>query len=117
MDMFTAVRFVDAFQDDNPKTMDSCPGRVNNRDLIAIAVQYNRRFRFFKRKKNIIYREGATRNIWYKRSKCNAGVVIMGFSLSRLKNHPNAIPMQRYAEFFLDDRNPEWLERNDYKLI
>lgn len=127
MNISNVVRLVDAWTDSDPKTRDSCPGKINGYKLIPIAIQYNRRFRFFKRQKHIIYREGDTRNIWYKNSKCNAGIVAMGFSLKRLKNHPKSISMKTYAAVFLgkpdefNDEllayNKEWLARNDYILI
>lgn len=121
------VRFVDAIADKDPKTKDMCPGTINGHKLIPIANQYNRRFRFFRRLKHIIYNEEGTRNIWYKNNKCYPGVVSMGFSLKRLRHHPNAVSMELYATVFLD--NPQqhiielnttafvWLERNDYELI
>lgn len=115
--MSTVVRFVDAWTDNDPKTRDSCPGKINTHDLIPIAIQYNRRFKFFKKQKHIIYNEKGTRNIWYKNSKCNAGVVAMGFSLKRLKNHPKSVSMESYAKKFIDGHNGKWLERNNYKLI
>jgi len=116
MNMKTVVRIVDAYTDSDPSTRDSCPGQINGNDLIRIGVQYNRRFRFFKRIKYIIYREGSTRNIWYKSSKCNVGVVAMGFSRSRLAFHPNAVSMEMYAKYFIDRINLKWLKRNDYEL-
>lgn len=117
MDMSSVVRIVDAWTDNDPKTRDSCPGKINGNDLIPIGIQWNRRLRFFKRQKYIIYQENGTRNIWYKRSKCNAGVVAMGFSLSRLSMHPKSIPMSQYAKYFIDHINPTWLKRNNYQLI
>ena len=125
--MTTVVRLVDDFLDEDHHTRDSCPGTVNKHKLIPIGKQFNRRFRFFKKLKHIIYLEESTRNIWYKNSKCNAGVAAMGFSLKRLHNHPKAVSMKTYAKLFLD--NPfdkvdevnsiasDWLKRNDYELI
>lgn len=127
MDMSNVVRLVDAWTDSDPKTRDSCPGTINGHTLAPIAIQYNRRFRFFKRQKHIIYQEVDTRNIWYKNSKCNAGIVAMGFSLKRLMNHPKAVSMETYASVFLGKPdefnnelltyNKEWLARNNYVLI
>lgn len=125
--MSHVVKLVDAWTDSDPRTRDSCPGKINGHELTSIAIQYNRRFRFFKRQKHIIYFEKGTRNIWYKNSKCNAGIVAMGFSLKRLKNHPKAVSMETYASIFLgkpDEFNAElltynkdWLAKNDYVLI
>lgn len=125
--MSNVVRLVDAWIDNDPKTRDSCPGKINGHELHPIGIQWNRRFRFFKKIKHIIYQEVSTRNIWYKNSKCNAGVVAMGFSLSRLANHPNTVSMEIYSMAFLDNPNDliielgitgaEWLARNDYELI
>lgn len=118
MDMSTVVRLVDAFQDDDYHTRDSCPGTVNKHKLIHIANQTQRRFGFLpKTVKNVIYIEEGTSNIWYKRSKCNAGIVAMGFSLSRLGQHPYAVPMEQYMKFFIDESDPDWLARNDYVLV
>ena len=110
MDMNAVVRIVD-----NPK--DACPGSVYGNKLIKIGVQMERRLFRGKRIKNIIYKEDTTRNIWYKTSNCNAGVVAMGFSTTRLKNHPNAVSMELYAKYFLDKIDPLWLERNDFVLV
>lgn len=115
-DINEAVRFVDDFMDKDPKTRDSCPGKINKHKLIVIGYQKERRLLIFKRIKHIIYREATTRNIWYKNSECNPGVVMMGFSLSRLALHPNAVTMEKYAEYFLDISNADWLERNNYVL-
>ncbi len=118
MDMTTVVRFVDDFEDDDPRTRNSCPGTVNGKKLIHIANQTQRRFGFLpKRVKNVIYLEQGTGNIWYKRSKCNVGIVAMGFSLSRLANHPNAVPMEQYTKYFVDMVDLDWLERNDYVIV
>lgn len=117
MDMSGVVRIVDAWTDNDPKTRDSCPGKINGNQLEPIAIQWNRRLKFWKRQKYIIYQEHGTRNIWYKRSKCNAGVVAMGFSLKRLANHPKSISMEAYAKYFLDNWDSKWLKRNNYQLI
>jgi hypothetical protein len=110
MDFGTVVRIVDNFRD-------TCPGTVNGNKLIPIYRQYNRRLRVFRKLKNIIYLEEGTRNIWYKRSRCNAGVVMMGFSLSRLDEHPKSVTMEQYALYFLDEYDPKWLKRNDFVKI
>ena len=110
MDMNAVVRMVD-----NPK--DSCPGSVFGNKLIPIGHQIERRLFRGKRIKNIIYREDTTRNIWYKSSNCNGGVVAMGFSLSRMTNHPNAVSMNLYSKYFIDKIDPIWLTRNDFVLI
>ena len=116
--MTTVVRFVDDFMDDNYHTRDSCPGTVNKHKLIHIANQTQRRFGFLPRTvKNLIYLEQDTGNIWYKRSKCNVGVVAMGFSISRLDRHPKSVPMEQYTKYFVDESDPEWLARNDYVLV
>lgn len=118
MDMRVVVRFVDDFEDTDPRTRNSCPGTVNGHKLIHIANQTQRRFGFLpKRVKNVIYLEQGTGNIWYKRSKCNVGIVAMGFSLSRLANHPNAVSMEEYTKFFVDEISPAWLAMNDYVLV
>jgi len=111
-----AVRFVDDFQDLDPKTKDSCPGKVNGNKLVLIGKQLERREKGKGKVKHLIYVEEDTRNIWYKNSKCNAGVVMMGFSLTSLGMHPKSVPMEKYAEYFLDNKDPKWLERNDFKL-
>lgn len=115
--MSSVVRFVDAWTDNDPKTRDSCPGTINGNELIHIGNQFSKRFRFFKKRKHIIYNEKGTRNIWYKNSKCNAGIVSMGFSLKRLANHPKAKSMEAYAIKFLDGNSDKWLKRNNYELI
>lgn len=119
MDMTEVVRLVDAFQDDDYHTRDSCPGTVNKHNLLHVANQMQRRKWFFGKKKvkNLIYIEQGTSNIWYKRSKCNAGIVAMGFSLSRLEKHPKAVPMSVYAKYFIDQVDRAWLERNDYVIV
>ena len=128
-DIRSVVRFVDDFEDTDPRTRNSCPGTVNGHKLIHIANQMQRRFGFLpKSVKHLIYQEEGTRNIWYKNSKCNAGVVAMGFSLSYLGKHPNSVPMEKYAFYFLgaerlrDKKNEaeirkEWLARNNFVLV
>jgi len=119
-DIHEAVRLVDAFMDDDYHTRDSCPGTVNNHNLLHIANQMDRRSwwrRARRRVKNLIYIEEGTSNIWYKTSKCNVGVVAMGFSLRRLGMHPNAISMEQYTKYFIDESDLAWLERNDYILV
>jgi len=125
--MTTVVRIVDDWIDKDPATRDSCPGTVYGHKLIPIGRQIQRRL--FRRNtiKHLIFQEENTRNIWYKDSFCNAGVVAMGFSLSRLDMHPKAVPMEVYAEIFLDGVNrlvipvgtsaKEWLKRNDFELV
>src|SRR3990167_1057167 len=102
MDMSTVVRLVDDFVDDNYTTRDSCPGTVFGHDLVPIGKQIQRRFLRRNTIKHLIFVQKNTRNIWYKNSYCDAGVVAMGFSLSRLDKHPKAVPMEVYAELFLD---------------
>jgi hypothetical protein len=117
-DMRSAVRFVDDFMDKDPRTRQTCPGTVNGNKLVLIAKQTSRRFGFLPSKiKNVIFIEKGTRNIWYKRSICNVGVVKMGFSLSRLDTHPSAIPMEEYARRFIDRFDVDWLVRNNYSFI
>ena len=43
--------------------------------------------------------------------------VKMGLSVKRLGFHPKAVSMEQYAKYFLDGLNPDWLERNKYKLV
>lgn len=125
LDINSVVRFVDDWQDNDPKTRDSCAGKVFGHKLVKIGEQIERRWFGRGRVKNVIFVEEGTRNIWYKPSYCNAGVVAMGFSLSRLDFHPSAVSMERYAHYFLgslgdnpiDTQNRlAWLERNDFKL-
>lgn len=127
LDIREVVRLVDDFQDDNYSTRDSCPGKVNGNILRPIGRQIQRRL--FRRNtiKHLIFLEENTRNIWYKDSYCNAGVVAMGFSLSKLELHPKAVPMEVYAQIFLDGVDKlvipvgtsakEWLKRNDFELV
>lgn len=127
MDMSTVVRLVDDFTDDNYSTRDSCPGKVFGHELIPIGRQIERR-RFRKNRiKHLIFVAKDTRNIWYKNSFCDAGVVAMGFSLSLLDKHPKAVPMEVYAELFLDGLDKlvipvgmsarEWMKQNDFELV
>ena len=113
------VRFVDAFQDNDPSTIDTCPGNVNGHNLIRIAHQKQRRLFRKDKVKNIIYLERGTTNIWYKKSKCNAGVVAMGFSLRYLGYHPKAITMIEYYHRFteINAENLSWLDRNDFVMV
>jgi len=127
MDMHLAVRLVDDFEDSDFHTRESCPGTVNGHKLIHIANQIQRRFLRKGTVKHLIFQEEGTRNIWYKNSMCDAGIVVMGFSLSRLKNHPNAVSMEHYAKIFIGtDRvdGPDWMEfrkdwlaQNDFVLV
>lgn len=114
----TAVRFVDAFMDNDPKTRDTCPGTVNGHKLIKIALQKERRIfkKIIRPIKHIIYREEGTRSIWYKQSECNAGVVMMGFSMKEMDWDRKAVPMETYAKYFIDIIDADWLARNDYVL-
>ena len=119
IDISIAVRFVDDYMDKDPKTRDSCPGKVNKHKLVLIGQQRERRIiklLLNKKIKHYIFREEGTRNIWYKNSVCNPGVVMMGFSLSLLKMHPNAVPMEKYAKYFIDNIDAEWLAQNDFVL-
>jgi len=111
------VRFVDDYMDRDPSTRDSSPGKVFGHQLKKIGVQIQRRLFRRGKVKHVIFVEEGTRNIWYKNSFNNAGVVAMGFSLSRLTMHPNAVSMEEYARYFLDDSDPDWLERNDFELV
>lgn len=116
-DINTAVRFVDDYVDHDPKTRNSCPGKVNGHNLILIGKQIERRFFNRGKTKHLIYLEEGTRNIWYKQSNCNAGVVKMGFSLSELDKDSNSVPMEEYAKYFIDKSDPEWLKQNDFVLV
>ena len=117
-DINLAVRFVDDYRDKDPTTRDSSPGKVDGHRLILIGTQKERRLlkKFVWPTKNFIFVEEGTRNIWYKPSFNNAGVVAMGFSLKLLDNHPKAVPMEQYASYFLDKSDPVWLARNDFVL-
>ena len=116
VDINAVVRIVDDFLDDDYHTRDSCPGTVLGHKLIRIGVQIQRRRWRRDSVKHIIYQLENTRQIWYKTSKCNAGVVAMGFSLSQMDWDYQSVPMETYAGYFLSGNDPEWLERNDYKL-
>ena len=117
-DLHNVVRLVDDFQDTDPRTRNSSPGSVNGNQLVMIGVQKERRLlkKAFWPIKNYIFVEYGTRNIWYKQSFNNAGVVKMGFSLSEMKMDKRSVPMEVYAQYFLDGTNPQWLERNDFEL-
>ena len=117
LDIREVVRLVDDFQDDNFSTRDSCPGKVNGNELIPIGRQIERRLFRKSRIKHLIYVEQNTRNIWYKDSHCNAGVIAMGFSIKNLEMHPKSVPMEQYAKYFIDESDPEWLKRNDFELL
>ena len=134
VDINDAVRMVDNWRE-------RCPGKVEQRKLIKIGIQKERRLlrRLVKKVKHIIYLQDGTQNIWYKNSDCDVGVVKMGFSLKRLAMHPNAVPMEFYYAAFMEPDNPlpidllrgqdlntlrevsmsarEWLRINDYVLI
>ena len=117
MDTSTVVRLVDDYIDDDYHTRDSCPGKVNGHKLIHIGNQIERRIFRRGRVKHLIYLEEGTRNIWYKDSNCSPGAVAMGFSTKRLANHPNAVPMEQYAKYFIDQVDDSWLARNDFQLV
>jgi hypothetical protein len=116
MDMNSVVRFVDDYSDKNPKTNDSSPGKIDGKKLIKIGLQKERRLLIFKRTKHIIFVLEGTRNIWYKNNFDYPVAVAMGFKASQLKWHPKAVTMERYAQLFIDDADPEWLKINDYEL-
>lgn len=118
VDINTAVRFVDEVTDGNPKTTNYCPGHIDGRKLIQIGIQKERRIlkKLFKKVKHIIYLQEGTRLIWYKNNECYPAVVKMGFSMSELTMHPKAVPMETYAMYFLDNKDPAWLKRNDFVL-
>lgn len=116
VDINTAVRFVDAFMDEDFNTRESCPGKVYGHKLIPIANQIQRRTIGRKSIKHIIFLEEGTRNIWYKKSICDTGVVKMGFSLNELRMDKKSIPMEIYAKYFIDRINPQWLKDNDFEF-
>ena len=95
------------------------PGEVGGKKLALIAIQHARRLRNLWRKKpkNYIYRIGKGREIVYKRYSKSPAVMKMGISIKRLRNHPNAVSMEKYAEYFIDHKDSDWLERNNYELI
>ena len=127
MDFTKVIRLVDDYMDKDPNTIEHCPGTILGHKLIPRVKQFNRRMRFFKKIKNIIYQLDDTNQYWYKSSKCNVLVAAMGFSKSQLKDHPKAVPMQTYAKIF--KASPEdfisevgmtakqWLKLNDFVLI
>lgn len=109
MDVSEAVRIVDDYLKPNP-------GTINNNKLILVGHQIQRRV-FGKGKiKHYIFVEEGTRNIWYKEALHSIGVVAMGFSYTKLKLHPKAIPMEHYAKLFLDEADNEWLKQNDFVI-
>jgi len=133
-DVNTAVRMVDNWRERYPGTIDGHP-------LKLLAIQKERRLRrIFKGKvKHWIYWQESSKNIWYKNSKDAVGVVKMGFSLRRLSEHPNAVPMEFYHDVFtmphslipisllpeaskktleqLALTGAEWMRLNDYELV
>ena len=126
VDIKTVVRLVDDFLDSDYSTRDSCPGTVFGRKLVPVAVQYERRIFGKGRIKHLIFKLDGTRELWYKKSYCDAGVVAMGFSLSQMDFHKQALPMETYAELFLDgekfviqigDNSSTWLKRNNFELV
>lgn len=119
VDINTAVRFVDDFIDKDPKTRNSSPGKVNGNQLIQIGIQKERRLLKIltgHKIKHYIFQEEGTRNIWYKQGFNNAGVVKMGFSLKELAMDKRSVPMETYARYFLDNIDPDWMERNNFEL-
>lgn len=133
-DVNEAVRMVDNWRE-------RCPGTLRQKKLVKVAVQKERRRlrRIFKKIKHIIYVLEGTDEIWYKNSDCAVGVIAMGFSLKRLAQHPNAVPMEFYHAMFMkpDQSLPvqllrgqdkialeainmtprEWLKLNNYVLV
>lgn len=100
---------------------DRCPGSFKGKRLIKIAIQKERRlFGLIKTGtvKNIVYRLDGTREIVYKeKNECHPGVVMMGLSGKNWEMHPKSVSMERYARYFLDKIDHEWLKRNDYELL
>lgn len=117
MDISTVVRFVDDYNDKNPKTNNSSPGALDGKKLIKIGVQKERRLLVLKRVKHIIFVLEGTREIWYKNTFDYPVAVAMGFKASKLKWHPKSVTMEQYARLFLDKVDPDWLKLYDYELI
>lgn len=112
---------VDAFLDNNPKTMDSSPGKIDGHQLRLVAQQIERRFLRKASIKNWIYVAEGTRELFYKPTPNSPAWVRMGVSLSRLKagfspRDEYAIPMEQYANYFLDQSDHKWLKQNDFVL-
>lgn len=126
VDIKNVVRLVDDFLDDDYHTRNSCPGSVFGKRLVPVAIQRERRI-FGKGKiKHLIFKLDGTRELWYKKSYCDAGVVAMGFSLSQMDYDTRSVPMEWYAQLFLDgdqfvigvgDNASNWLKRNDFELV
>lgn len=100
------------------------PGKVNGVHLFLIAIQKARRARDLWRKKpkNWIYKIGNTREIVYKEFERSPAVMKMGVSGHFLRHsgnpfHKFMVPMEKYAKYFIDNSDPEWLKRNDYELV
>lgn len=98
-----------------------CPGTFKGKKLIRIAVQKERRlFGLIKTGsvKNIIYQLAGTRDIVYKeKNECHPGVIMMGLKGDTWVMHPKSVPMTKYAEYFLDRVDLDWLKRNDFELV
>lgn len=129
-DINTAVRFVDAWLDDDPKTTNSSPGTVDGHKLILIGLQKQRRIFGRGKTKHVIFLEEGTRNIWYKKNFDYPSIVKMGFSISEMRLDQKALPMETYAKIFIDGKKTpdhligeigtsarNWLKRNDFELI
>lgn len=125
-DIKNVVRLVDDFLDDDYHTRDSCPGTIFGKKLIPVAIQRERRIFGKGSIKHLIFKLEGTRELWYKKSYCNAGVVAMGFSLSQMDYDKRSVPMETYAELFLDgdkfvervgDNSSNWLKRNNFELV
>jgi hypothetical protein len=110
---------LDDWKDDNPKTNDYNPGKLDGKELRLIALQKERRLRnlFFKTTKNWIYHVGNTRLIVYKPFPKCAGVIPMGLSLKSGLRHPKSVPMETYAKLFIDRIDIIWLHENDFVLV
>lgn len=124
VDIKSIVRLVDDFEDKDYKTRNSCPGTVFGKQLVPVAVQRERRIIGKGRIKNWIFVLQGTRELWYKKSYCNAGVVAMGFSLNTMQPDNKSLPMEVYAEIFLDPdhlvngvNSAIWRKRNDFESI
>ena len=131
--------FVDAWRDNDPKTRNASPGKVDGQQLNLIALQYQRTWNpstwFGKGQvKNWIYRVGSSRIVVYKQGPDNPGVCLMGISIKRQDFHPNAIPMELYAKLFIDRDDTDiavmgyvtkagvssikaWMEQNSFELL
>jgi len=122
INFMTLMYWCDDVIDDDPSTRDYDPGTVKDQPLILVAVQYDRRKRRQGRIKNYIYRIGSTREIVYKKFRKSPAVMKMGVSLKRLLTsgkpyHKFAVSMEQYADYILDNEEPQWLKRNDFRRI